>query len=97
MATRMQISSKVTVLLLCHEGDEEEAVAQSLVDAAEEEMIGVHAYRSFTELYLPDPPLKHAVVDIPSMLLMNITQEAVKIDPLKVIDDFKKRQIPRFR
>lgn len=97
LATRMQISAKLTVLLLCGAEDEEEAIAQSLVDVTETEMKSVHVYDCFDELHLPDPPLKHVVVDIPSMLLINITEEVIKIDPLKVINDYRKRQIPRFR
>lgn len=97
LATRMQISAKLTVLLLCGAEDKEEAVAQSLVDVTETEMKRVHVYDCFNELHLPDPPLKHAIVDIPSVLLINITEEVIKIDPLKVMTDYKKLQLPRFR
>lgn len=97
VATKLQIAAKLTVLLLCGAEDVEETVAQSLVDATEAEMLKVHIFDCFKELYLPDPPLKHVVVDISSVLFVNITDHVIKVDPLKVINDYKKRQIPRFR
>ena len=98
LAVVLQLApAKLTVLLLCNAEDEEEAVVQSLIDATEIEMKVVHVHHCFDKLHLPDPPLKHAVVVIPSLLLINITQNMIKIDSLQVINDYKRRQIPRFR
>lgn len=95
--TKVQIATKLTVMLLCSEEDEEQAIAQSLMDISETKMRNVHVFDSFNGLYLPDLPLKHAVVDISCVLLINITTEVVKIDPLKIINDYRRRQHPRFR
>lgn len=89
--------AKLTVLLLCDVWDEEESIAQNLIDDTEKDMKQVHVHRLFDELHLPDPPLKHAVVDIPSLLLINITEKIMKIDSMQVINDYKKRQISRFK
>ena len=87
----------VTVLLLCNLGDEDELSAQRLVDVTEQKMKGVHIFHEFKELFLPDPPLQHAVVKMSGILLINITENLIKIDPLKIINDYNKRQIPRFQ
>lgn len=97
VATKLQIAAKLTVLLLCSAEDEEEAVAQSLVDVSETKMKTVHIFDGFKDVYLPDPPLKHAVVDISSVLLINITDQVIKTDPVNVLNDYRKRQNPRFR
>lgn len=87
----------VTVLLLCNLGDEDESSAQRLVDVTEHNMKDVHIFHEFKELFLPDPPLQHAVVKMSGLLLINITEHLVKTDTLKIINDYSKRQIPRFQ
>lgn len=87
----------LTVLLLCNKDDDDQTSAQNLVDKTIEDMKHVQVFERLKDLYLPDPPLKHAVVDIPGQLLVNITSKVIKIDPLMIIDDYKKRQMARFR
>lgn len=97
LALVLRVASKMTVLLLCSSEDEEQVLVQSLIDVTEEKMKNVHIVYPFKEVYLPDPPLKHAVVEVSSLLLINITDEVIKIDPLQIISDYQRRQLPSFR
>ncbi len=87
----------MTVLLLCDEGDDGEDSIQMLIDVTKEHLNKVQIFECLKGLYFPDSPLKHAVVNIPFQFLIDITDEIIKIDPCKIIDDYKKRQIPRFQ
>lgn len=85
-----------TVFVLCSSADDNEVKIQNLVETTTKNMSGTRIYECLEELHLPDPPLKHAVVDIPGQLLVNVTEEVFKIDPSVVINDYKRRQMARF-
>lgn len=103
LAAVLQITPKrgqelcLTVLVLCNREDDGEARAQSLVDMTEKYLKNVHIFEPLNVLYLPESPSKHAVINIPSQLLINITEETIKMDPQTIISDYRKRQIPRFQ
>ena len=88
-------ASPYTVLTLCKEMDESEQAAKLLVDPSS--LSVVTPYKAMTELFHPDGVVKHTVVDISGQLIVNITDVVLSVEPLKMIDDYKKRQIPRFR
>ena len=85
------------MLMLCNSGDDTEERAKAIVDTSEGQYKAVSPYRPLTELFRPDGEIKHAVVSLSGSLIANITQEQVHIEPRKIIDDYNKRQIPRFR
>ena len=87
----------LTVLLLCNQGDDSESAFHELIKETERELKRVQIYECLKELFIPDPPLKHVVVDIPLQFLIDITDEIIKIEASKIIDDYRKRQLPRFQ
>ena len=103
LAVFLQYDSKkvsrpsILVLLLCSAEDENEEVAQGLIDATVLSRTKTCAFKHFDELYLLDSPISHAVVSIPGELIVNITEESIKVDHLHIISDYQRRQIPRFR
>ena len=84
-----------TVLMLCNSGDEQEEKAKALVNSTSHEP--VTPYRALGELFMPAGAVKHAVVTVDGQLVFNITEEVVDVESKKIIDDYNKRQIPRFR
>ena len=84
-----------TVLTLCKEKDEPEEAAKALVESAN--LSVVKPCQPMTELFHPDGVVKHTVVDISGQLIVNITDVVLTVEPSRMIDDYKKRQIPRFR
>ena len=98
LATVVQTSAKgVTVFMLCEEMYESECSAQQLVEQSARDLHLVRGYQPFQELHLPEYPVKHLVVNIPFEVVFNITHHVLDIEPTKIINDYKKRQIPRFR
>ncbi|XP_032903432.1 helicase SKI2W-like [Amblyraja radiata] len=49
------------------------------------------------KLFLPEGPCGHAVVKLTPADIGSVTVKTLRINADKIIDDFKKRQIPRFR
>ena len=90
-------SKSFTVLMLCNSGDESEERAKLLVETSQVEGQIVTPYRSLSGLFMPDGEVRHAVVTLDGQLVFNITEEVVNVEPKKIIDDYSKRQIPRFR
>ena len=88
-------ASPFTVLTLCKEADESTEAAKVLVGA--NSLSSVKPYEAMTELFHPDGVVKHTVVDISGQLIVNISGAVLSVEPSKMIDDYKKRQIPRFR
>lgn len=93
--TSKSSSKSFTVLMLCKRGDESEEKAKTLVDATSHET--VTPYRALTGLFLPAEEVSHAVVTVDGQMVFNITEEVIDVEPMKMIDDYNKRQIPRFR
>ena len=84
-----------TVLILCNAEQDSEDVAPTLVDVEQYKV--VTPYQAMTELFHPEGAVHHAVVEVDGQLLVGITQETLKVESSKIIEDYRKRQIPRFR
>ena len=89
------VDRSFTVLMLCNSGDETKDVANSLVNV--DQYKGVTPYKPLTELFHPDGVVKHAVVDINGQRIVNITQKVLSVEPARIIEDYNRRQIPRFQ
>ena len=96
LAMVLKVSAKMTVFLLCNSDDDQQIAMQTLVDETEENLKTTSIFHKFERPNLPDPPLKHAIVEVSGLLLVNITEEVIKVDPLKIIGDYQRRQLPRF-
>ena len=81
--------------MLCNSGDEMEDVANSMVSI--DQYKTVTPYKPLTELFYPGGVVKHAVVEIDGQLIVNITEKVLSVEPARIIDDYKRRQIPRFK
>ena len=90
--THKTVDRSFTVLMLCNSGDETKDVANSL-----DQYKGVTPYKPLTELFHPEGVVKHAVVDINGQRIVNITQEVLSVEPARIIEDYTRRQIPRFQ
>lgn len=84
-----------TVLMLCNGGEDTEEVANSIVDIKLYQSVNPH--ESMKELFRPDGPVRHMVVEVDGLLLENITGDVLSVEPSKVMEDYRRRQIPRFR
>ena len=91
-----KMSKSFTVLMLCNSGDEFEEVAKNLVDI---EHMSVKPYmcQLMKELFRPEGVTKHAVVKVHGKLIRYICEEELKIDANQIIEDYQKRQLPRYR
>ena len=81
-----------TVLILCNIEDESEQVAKHL-----NPFLSVEPYVPREDLFHPDSPVGHAVVDISGKLIVNISGEVIPVESSRIIEDYRRRQIPRFR
>ena len=97
MASKNVARPGLVVLMLCNEADEDESIAQELIEQSAKDMKMVQQYQPLKELYLPESPIKHAVVNIPFEVIFNIADHVLEVDCTKIVNDYKKRQIPRFR
>ena len=88
-------SKTFTVLILCNSGDEVEQYAKELVDMKRHE--AVQPYQPIKELFLPEGVIKHAVVEVDGCMIRHICDDVMKVDANRIIEDYQKRQIPRFR
>ena len=91
-----------TVLTLCESGDEWEERSGFVVGDTSSRGSGgaaavVGQYRAMSGLFAPGGEVRHTVVDIDGQSIHNITEEVVDVEAKKIIDDYNKRQIPRFR
>ena len=97
----LQVTSKRTStfdiagMLMCNR-ETEKVVQKKIVDAMKD-IHRIQIFRNFTELFLPNPPIKYAVVNVPGELIFHITDKIIKVDQELIISDCKRRQIPRFR
>lgn len=88
-------SRTFTVLMLCNSGDEMEEAANSVVNI--DQYKTVTPYKPLTELFHPEGILHHAVVDIDGQLIVSITEKVLSVEAARIIEDYRRRQIPRFR
>ena len=96
LAMVLKVSAKMTVFLLCSSEDDQQITMQTLVNETEESLKTTCIFHKFERPNLPDPPLKHTIVEVSGLLLVNITEEVIKVDPLNIIGDYQRRQLPRF-
>lgn len=52
---------------------------------------------SEADLFLPEDGCSHTVVDLVPDNIIGVTEKTIKVAADKVIDDFNKRKMPRFR
>ena len=95
-SNRSPTSKSFTVLMLCNSEDDSEEKAKSIADSTSSSG-KVSPYRPVGGLFMPHGEVKHAVVTLEGQLISNITEESLSVEPKKIIDDYSRRQIPRFR
>jgi hypothetical protein len=88
-------AKKFIVLTLCNEGEELEEVAKDLVNIEKHKAVSPH--QSIKELFCPVGVIRHAVVEIDGQLIEYISEEVMSIEVNRIIEDYQRRQIPRFR
>lgn len=81
--------------MLCNSGDELEDNAKKLVDIEQYKV--VKPYQPIRELFRPEGVIQHAVVQIDGQLIKYICDEVLKVETNRIIEDYQKRQILRFR
>ncbi|XP_072890914.1 superkiller complex protein 2 [Hemitrygon akajei] len=85
-----------TTLVLCDSrgGEEQEEEREGGVDSSTaptpDQLLA-------NKLFLPEGPCGHTVVKLSLADISSITVKTLRINTDKIIDDFKKRQVPRFR
>lgn len=88
-------SKTFTVLMLCNKGDEVKESAKTLVDITQHK--SVQPYQPMKKLFLPEGIIKHAVVEVDGCLIRYICDNVMKVEANRMIEDYEKRQIPRFK
>ena len=83
-----------TILMLCNHGDDKEDSASSLVNF---DLNTVRRYEPVRELFTPEGEVKHTVVEIKRELLVGVANKELRVEPNKIISDYKERQLPRFQ
>ena len=86
---------KFTAMLPCEKGEEKLDLKgyQSLQAPG---VSSVHIWTGPVTIHVP-LELSYTIADVPEDCLMGIIDKAVVLEPNKIFDDFKNRQIPRFR
>uniref|UniRef100_A0AAY4E920 Uncharacterized protein n=1 Tax=Denticeps clupeoides TaxID=299321 RepID=A0AAY4E920_9TELE len=90
----LQVSSDAvnrafTSLVICEKGNEEMGGATQTSSATP------HLYR--TALFVPEGPCSHTVQKLKLQDISAITSKTLKVIPERIIDNYNKRQQPRFR
>ena len=83
------------VFTLCNEGEELEEVANSLVDIEKHKAVSPH--QSMKELFCPVGMIRHTIVEIDGQLIEYISEEVMNVEVNRIMEDYQRRQIPRFR
>lgn len=81
--------------MLCNDGEESEELAEKLVDFEQQKT--VKPYQPMTGLFHPSGAIRHTVVEVDGRLVRFICDEVLKVETNRIVEDYKKRQIPRFR
>ena len=85
-----------TVLMLCNRGDDSEESSASLVATDTERK--VTPYHPMEQMFVPDDVGSHAVVEISGEIIVGMSEEPpLTVNCDRIIEDYKQRQIPRFR
>ena len=88
-------AKKFVVLTLCNEDEELEEVVKDLVNIEKHKAVRPH--QSMKELFCPVDVMKHTVVEIDGQLIEYISEQVMSIEVNRIIEDYHRRQIPRFR
>ena len=84
-----------TVLITC---DENEIIWNEEPNISENSELVVEPYTDSIEIYCPERPCAHTIVEIQEDEIITITKEVKSnLNTEVMINDFKKRQQPRFR
>ena len=84
-----------TVLTICNEGEEVEQTSRNLVNV--EQYKTVRPHQPMEELFCPNDVVKHTGVEIDGQLIVHICDEVLNIEVNRIMEDYQRRQIPRFR
>ena len=101
LAVALQLSSSAkqertfSLLMLCESDIDDEVSTRLLFPADSLDSVG--HYKTFNEVYSPSGVLSHTVVEVPVSVLVNITATVLKIEAKAILEEFKRRLIPRFR
>lgn len=82
------VNRTFTALIICEKGNEEPTHNQSNKPTA-------HIYSS--TLFIPEGPCSHTVQKLKLQDISAITTKSLKVIPERIIDNYNKRQQPRFR
>ncbi|XP_076864533.1 superkiller complex protein 2 [Brachyhypopomus gauderio] len=93
LAVVLQVSSDAvnrtfTALIMCEKGKEETPGAQ---------MGPSHTHLHSKRLFIPEGPCSHTVQKLKAQDITAITVKTLKVIPERIIDNYNKRQQPRFR
>ena len=86
-------SKTLTVVTLCDPGDQSEAISKQIFSATPPPNL----YEPFSELFLPVGQVEHTVVEIDASFVVQILSKTIQVDPPRIIENYRKRQIPRFQ
>ncbi|KAI5087367.1 helicase SKI2W isoform X1 [Silurus meridionalis] len=94
LAVLLQVSTDsvnrtFTALIICEKGNEEAA------ENVPNNRALTHLHN--TSLFIPEGPCSHTVQKLKSQEISAITMKTLKVIPERIIDNYKKRQQPRFR
>ena len=87
-----------TVLVICDEKDSVWTESQTASFPQEDlEMIVVEPYVKHPVIFCPQRPCGHKVIDVVEKDIVAVTEKKIRVESEAVINDYKKRQMPRFR
>ncbi len=85
----------LSLLVLCESGIDDEVATASLFPA--DYVASVQPYTPCKELFSPSGVLSHTVVEVSASMLVSITTSVLKVEGRMILEEFKRRLIPRFR
>ena len=87
-----------TVLVICDEKDSVWTESQTASFPQEDlEMIVVEPYVKHPVIFCPQRPCGHKVIDVVEKDIVAVTEKKIRVESEAIINDYKKRQMPRFR
>lgn len=84
-----------SVFVLCDSDIRDEEATSLLFSPAASD--AVQAYKPLVNLFHPDGLVSSTVVELSGYSLVNITNIILKVDSKIILEDFRRRMIPRFR
>uniref|UniRef100_A0A8D0H0W4 SKI2 subunit of superkiller complex n=1 Tax=Sphenodon punctatus TaxID=8508 RepID=A0A8D0H0W4_SPHPU len=86
-----------TTLVLCEKTPEERGLAGSRTNGRGTPDVPLPDDLLLTKLFLPEGPCGHTLEKLNPADISGITTKTLRVIPERILDDFKKRQMPRFR